>query len=263
MSDHLIIETPEQISLEFPLAGIGSRFLALSIDTLIQLGAMVVLVALGMYLVFPGVVSSHHTGLWKAAALLLMFFVIEFGYFAFFEAVWNGQTPGKRTINLRVITDSGQPITAYDSVARNLLRIVDSIPGIYAVGIITVLLSSQSRRLGDYVAGTVVVREVPLAKAEASAAWQPAQPAQKDKKDERETPLSGCDISRLSAGKFQLIEAFLARREQLPANLRRSMAREITARVAPELGIPVELQQNADTLLQTLATEYRNRARFR
>ena len=87
---------------------------------------------------------------------------MQFGYFAMFEAFWNGQTPGKRWTHLRVIKDSGRPINAYDAILRNLLRIVDNLPTLYAIGIVTMLISKENKRVGDYAAGTVVVHEKPL-----------------------------------------------------------------------------------------------------
>src|ERR1700685_399239 len=104
--DKLTIETPEQTLLEFPLAGIGSRFLAVALDTLLQVAAYMVL---GL---IAGLVNA--IGLrfplgkqWGIAILIFLWFTIQFGYYGFFEAIWNGQTPGKRWTHLRVIQDSG------------------------------------------------------------------------------------------------------------------------------------------------------------
>jgi len=249
--DELIVETPEQIPLEFPLAGIGSRFLALALDTLIQaLAGVVLAVAAG----FTGVARtvSEARGAWATAILVLLAFLVEFGYFAVFEALWNGQTPGKRWMHLRVIEDSGQPITAYEAVARNLLRIVDSIPLLYGVAIITALLSSHSKRLGDYVAGTVVVREGVNAAA-AGTGWDlTASPA-----------ASRHSVARLLPDEFQLIEAFLLRRSQLASPVRVETARRIIQRFAARLEISTEDQRNPEALLEALATAYRSQARFR
>src|SRR5690242_5346487 len=110
MGDHLTIETPEQVTLEFPLAGVGSRFLALALDTLIQfgLGALLGILAIVVYWgVLGGAVRARP---WVLAAFVILAFLFQFGYFAFFEAIWNGQTPGKRRLHLRVIRDSGRPI---------------------------------------------------------------------------------------------------------------------------------------------------------
>src|SRR5208337_2100683 len=120
--DNLVIDTPEQIPLEFPLAGIGSRFLALAVDSLIQFAAGAVLGVIVLLLATLGPKMPIH-GAWTLALVVFLGFLLQFGYFAFFEAIWNGQTPGKRLTNLRVIQDSGRPITVYEAVARNFLRI--------------------------------------------------------------------------------------------------------------------------------------------
>ena len=249
--DKLTIETPEQIPLEFPLAGIGSRFLAAAVDFLIQFVVGMALLVSGMLLVnaFPALARE---GVWLAAIGVLAYFTLQFGYFAGFEAWWNGQTPGKRNVHLRVIKDSGRPITVYDSVARNLLRIVDSLPGFYGIAIVTMLFSSQNKRLGDYVAGTVVVHEQPLAD-KAKVSWTFAEGG---------AP-SGYDISHLSPEEFQLLETFLLRREQLALEVRNSMARQIVLRVSAKLKIPGAEGQGPEALLEKLANEYRNSVRFR
>ncbi len=90
-------------------------------------------------------------------------FLIFAGYFILFEWLWNGQTPGKRLLKLRVIREDGRPITLWEAMARNLLRIFDAIPGfvlpVYSIGLISIFLSRRDQRIGDMFAGTVVVRE--------------------------------------------------------------------------------------------------------
>jgi uncharacterized RDD family membrane protein YckC len=155
--DKLIIETPEQTVLEFPLAGIGSRALALAIDTLLQIAVLAVLGLIAGIISYEGVLPRLGKQ-YVFAVLIFLAFLSQFGYFAFFEVIWNGRTPGKRWIHLRVITDSGRPLGAQGAILRNLMRIVDSLPSIYAVGIITSLISPQNKRVGDYLAGTVVIQ---------------------------------------------------------------------------------------------------------
>jgi len=248
--DNLVIDTPEQIPLEFPLAGIGSRFLALALDTLIQTAAGVALVVIAFTIGVRGHRMPTH-GAWALALLVLLWFLLQFGYFALFEAIWNGQTPGKRLTHLRVIQDSGRPITVYEAVARNLLRIVDSVPGLYGVAIISALLSAKSKRLGDYAAGTVVVHEKP-AVLETGVRWDlPSSPAS-----------SRYDVSRLRPEEFQLIEAFLLRRNQLAADVRAGTAWKIIERLSTRLELSPEDLRNHEALLETLATAYRTRARY-
>jgi uncharacterized RDD family membrane protein YckC len=100
---------------------------------------------------------------WTLALMIIILFLIFTGYFIFFEWLWNGQTPGKRLLKLRVIREDGRPITLWEAIARNLLRIFDAIPGfffpVYSLGLISIFLSSRDQRFGDMFAGTVVIRE--------------------------------------------------------------------------------------------------------
>ncbi len=252
--DKLTIDTPEQMSLDYPLAGIGSRFLALAYDTLIQFVAMAGLGIMALVVTSFAGLFSGSGGLWTVAILLLAWFLIQFGYFAIFESIWNGQTPGKRHVQLRVIKDDGRPITTYDAVARNLLRIVDYLPGIYGVGILSVLLSSKNKRLGDYVAGTVVVHEKELAGI--GPPWASPEPAAAE---------SGpvYDVARLSAGELQLVETFLERRNSLEEPLRRQSAFQIATRIASTLGLPEEERRGAgEPFLEAVQRQYRNSARY-
>jgi uncharacterized RDD family membrane protein YckC len=248
--DTLIIETPEQIPLEFPLAGIGSRFLALALDTALQIIAWAIL---GGSAYAVGLRGLHQPvrGVWMTALIVLLMFLLQSGYFAMFEAIWNGQTPGKRLMNLRVIEESGRPITVYEAVARNLLRVIDSIPVLYGVAIISALFSAKSKRLGDYVAGTVVVHEkAPL--LDGGLRWE--SPARSGG--------ARFDVSRLTPGEFQLVEAFLLRRKELAETVRRDAARKIVRRLAGRLDLTAQDEREPEKLLETLALAYRARARY-
>lgn len=167
----LIIETPERVPLAFGLASIGNRFLAVAIDHFIQYvtifivgWAFVSATGIGDKAAAP-IVQSFYDELpkWMIAVLIIVLFLIFAGYFVFFEWIWNGQTPGKKLMKLRVIREDGRPITFWEALARNLLRIFDTIPGfvipIYSVGLIAVFMSRRDQRIGDLFAGTVVVRE--------------------------------------------------------------------------------------------------------
>ncbi len=155
------VETPEQIQLEFALAGIGSRCLALLLDYLIQAGVSVVLLV-----VVVVTLAANFRIPWVGAVVIGAFFLLQFGYFIGFEIFWNGQTPGKRWIGLRAIKDSGRPLSAGETIGRNLLRIVDQLPGMYGVGLIAMIFSKSNKRLGDMVAGSVVIREAAVGEAQ-------------------------------------------------------------------------------------------------
>jgi uncharacterized RDD family membrane protein YckC len=247
--EKLIIETPEQTSIEFPLAGIGSRFLAVLIDSLFQFGAIVALVLIVVSIAaaigISGAGRSNAAGVWITAIAILVYFVLMYGYFILFEAIWNGQTPGKRITHLRVIKDSGQPITAIDSVARNLMRIIDQLPFAYGIGVLCASISSQSKRLGDYVAGTVVVHEKPLEAV--TMQWDTgAQPA-----------LHRYGASRLTPEEFALVETFLSRRAALDAGVRYETATGILRRIEVKLTLPAE-KPSAEKILEELSHERRS-----
>jgi len=262
--DKLTIETPEQTSLEFPLAGVGSRCMAMVLDTLIQVGVILVLVI--VMLVLQTQLADNATGmgaggLWVQAIAYLILFALYYGYFAFFEAIWNGQTPGKRVAHLRVIQESGRPLQVWQAIARNIMRIVDQLPGFYAVGMTSALISKQNRRLGDFVAKTVVVHERPLSKISVGWATAPGGVSSAQSRSttypnansgENSTSLAGAMLppnpssagssSILGAGRLgpeevRLIEAFLERRDSLDWDVRQKMSRQITARVSERLGI--------------------------
>jgi uncharacterized RDD family membrane protein YckC len=139
------VETPEGISLELPVAGPVARFYAFWIDLLLR-GA--VYFALGQ--------SLPQLGEFGVGLLLVSMFFIEWLYAVPFEVLWNGQTPGKRVVGLRVLMENGVPVGWGASVLRNLLRAVDFLPGLYGFGLISMLADRRFRRLGDMAAGTVV-----------------------------------------------------------------------------------------------------------
>ena len=220
--DKLTIETPEQIPLEFPLAGIGSRFLAIALDTLIQALGFLLILFIAATLLPTAARFTPRALTWAAAIFLLCGFVLYSGYYALFEIFWNGQTPGKRLVRLRVISDSGRPVTVYEAVVRNLLRIIDQLPGLYVVGIISVFLTARNKRLGDIVAGTVVVHERTMQESQPDFAAAAST-----------APFPGLQIT---AEELELIERFLQRRYDLSPEVRRQSAEQIAARLSARLG---------------------------
>jgi uncharacterized RDD family membrane protein YckC len=253
--EKLNIDTPEQVALEFSLASIGSRFLALALDTLIQgVGAVILLglaiFAVGFFAAAAGVGLPAQPGPWIMGALILGWFVLYAGYFAIFEAVWNGQTPGKRVVGLRVIHASGRPISVFEAVLRNVVRIADQMPGIYAVGIIAVFVTERSQRLGDLAAATVVVHEQPV-EASTPAALATGRPA-------AAAPHYGA--ARLSSEEIGLIELFFRRRGELDGVARVRMAGQIADRVRERLGITSTIQN--EQLLEEVLAEHRTLSRY-
>src|SRR5579864_2364355 len=178
-ADYAVL-TPERVSLEYGIAGIGSRAGAAIIDTLLQAVALLVLAAAGLG---AAAAMSIATGRFAVIILLALMavggFVVTSGYFLIFEIVWNGQTPGKRVLGVRVIRESGYPLRPVDSVIRNLVRIADWIPFFYGIGVLVMLFNKRSKRLGDFAAGTIVVRESAPRTLSTVAALAPETDAQR------------------------------------------------------------------------------------
>src|SRR5687768_12546517 len=146
----LIIETPERVPLHFALASIGNRFLACAIDHAIQTLALILILLTGLVLSNVEAIQQTFTSApkWVGAVMILLLFLTFSSYFAFFEWLWSGQTPGKRWMKLRVIREDGRPITFWEAAVRNLLRVLDMFPPpFYSIGLISVF-RSEERRVG-------------------------------------------------------------------------------------------------------------------
>lgn len=167
IDDGYNLRTPEQIDLAYDLAGLGSRFLALLIDVVIQgVLTMAIVFAFGLGSALFARLAREWLGstttlatMIALSAMILLMFLVTWGYYVVFELVWNGQTPGKRVAGIRVLTMRGEPVTLVHTLVRNLLRIVDFLPTSYMIGAVCILMTRRSQRLGDLAAGTVVVRE--------------------------------------------------------------------------------------------------------
>src|SRR3954469_23078018 len=160
LSQTIDVETPELVVFSYTIAGVGSRALAAGIDSLICI-ATIVLIMIGL------AVSSTRRGVgatpgvfdaWAAAVFVLAIFCVIWGYYVLFEGLADGQTPGKRLLRLRVVRDGGYSVTFGASAVRNLVRLLDAQPGIfYFVGIVSAVVTKSGKRVGDLIAGTVVV----------------------------------------------------------------------------------------------------------
>ncbi len=247
-TEKLTIETPEQTSLDFAIAGIGSRFLALALDTLIQILVGFIVGVGGTMAIGALAAVLPKSAIWGFALLVIFFFLLYFGYFSFFEIIWNGQTPGKRKAGIRVIKDSGRPLTAAESIARNLMRIVDWLPGFYAIGIASALLTKENKRLGDLVAGSLVVRESSF--SDLKPVWQTAQAP-------TSPVLAPLGADKLTLEESALIDSFLTRRSELDFAVRVRMADQIFQRLKPKLVLPADSTLSAEGILERLAYERR------
>jgi uncharacterized membrane protein SpoIIM required for sporulation/uncharacterized RDD family membrane protein YckC len=210
------IETPEHVAVGYRLADLGSRFTALVLD-----GLLLLVLLLAFWLGIPflvgqvGPLPAMVAG-WGMGALVLIGFVLTWGYFVFFEAFRGGQTPGKRAIGIRVVHDGGYPLTLRGAAIRNLLRVVDSQPAFsWLIGGGVMLLHPSTKRLGDLAAGTIVVRE-------RSILYLPEELT-------ASAPTFGAP--RLRDDEFAALSTFVARQDALHAEVRTSIAGRIAKRL--------------------------------
>ena len=238
--EQLIIDTPEQIALEYPLASAGSRFLALGLDTLLQLAGFALLGLIAMLVAAADAGTGRPFGPWALAVLLLAAFALYYGYFAVFEALWAGQTPGKRVVGIRVIGVSGRPLSPFEAILRSLVRIVDQMPGFYAVGVLSIFFTSRNQRLGDLAAGTVVVHETLVERPHVP---QPAEARTRHA------------AARLTPAELALVERFLQRRQGLDSLVRLATARQILARFRDRLELPADRPVDEERILEDLVEQ--------
>lgn len=256
VADKLTIETPEQTALDFAVAGIGSRFLALAVDVLIQFFVGLAVGVTGAFAIGGIAVVAPKAGMWSFAILMFFYFFLYFGYYALFEILWNGQTPGKRRAGIRVIKDSGRPLTPAESIGRNLMRIVDWLPFFYAIGITCAFLTKGNKRLGDLVVGSIVVREASL--RDLKPTWQTTSSAS--------APLPSSvgpfGAKHLSPEETALVESFLNRRSALAVDVRSRMAEAIFRRIKPKLTLPSDPSLSTEKILEVVAYERRSTSAY-
>jgi uncharacterized RDD family membrane protein YckC len=257
MIERHAIETPENVAFDYQVAGIGSRFLAALVDSLI-LGAVYVfllivallLLAFSPRLNLPLEIVRQLSNI-LTAALLIAAFLILFGYYIVCEIVTGGQSPGKELVGLRVIKENGYPLSPLDSIIRNLVRVIDFFPFAYGFGIITMFFNARSKRLGDFAAGTLVVRvgqQVKLSELTTSKAVVDTAP---------EWP----GIEQLTEAEIELIESFLQRRSKLdkPEALGAQIARRIQSRIHTSQVDEYAAAHSAQFFLEQVVAAYRAR----
>lgn len=251
-----------------PLAGIGSRFVAMLVDMLLW-GAGLAVLALLVWILQPALQAfSRLSYQWVVALVTLAVFLLNWGYFTLFEAFWNGQTPGKRAARIRVIEQTGRPIGLLESMARNLVRYIDQIPFFYAVGAVSVFATRQHQRLGDLAAGTLVVRDCAPVGTSFEAANKrtfslqisphvspvPEVPAQLN--------LAAAHLAKLSAADLAVLQGFLARRLEMPDDPREELASRLASAIRAKSGLEPPTGISVETFLEAVAHDLRDVARF-
>jgi len=261
----LVIETPERVPLHFALASIGNRFIACAIDHTIQIVGLIAIVI--VFLIISDAADVGHrlanAPKWVIALLVILQFLIINGYFAIFEWVWSGQTPGKRWLRLRVIREDGRPISFYEAMIRNLLRLIDFIvPPFYSIGLVSVFATERDQRVGDLVAGTVVVRE---REAEAPAFAEVfASPVSDPALRRTHKPVQfAADVSKLTEQEISVVESFLRRRWELRDYPRQWMAWRVSMPILFKLRPQYDLATfTYEGFLEELLHRYREKHRF-
>src|SRR5580692_10623923 len=289
-SDQLSIETPELVAIEMPLAGIGSRFIALLVDTLIWAAGLFML-GLLFWAVQPAVEAfSQLSYQWAFAIVTFVIFLLHWGYFALFEAFSNGRTPGKRVAKIRVIHQSGRGINFVESLARNLVRYVDSLPSFYAVGVVVIFLSRRNQRLGDMVAGTLVVRDrevdsphwgesasrtftAPTLIAASpptptGPSWTGSDSHSRPQADSWDRPphlrvvLPATALAKLSGSDLEVLESFFGRRLDMDLATRAALAGRIASALCAKSGLAIPQDTSVETFLEAVAHQFREQARM-
>lgn len=267
----LIIETPERVPLAFALASIGNRFLAVAIDHFIQYFSGIVLVWTAFALTgasFSDAPSQFFDDMpkWTIAVLIVALFLLFAGYFVVFEWLWNGQTPGKRLLKLRVIREDGRPITLWEAIARNLLRIFDAVPGfvvpVYSIGLISIFASRRDQRVGDVFAGTVVVRE----RADEAPTFKEtfSNPISDAALRRVQKPVAfRADVNLLNENEIEVAESFLRRRWDLTERQRIWMAWRVALPIMYKIKPDYDLEHfTYEGFLEEIVHRFHERRRF-
>lgn len=211
-----MLTTPEGVTIDLVLAGLGSRFAAALIDFGIRTALIVAISILG------GLTGEVRGG-WAVAFATIFIFFITFGYDLLFEVLASGRTLGKRWTGIRVVDRNGGPVRFVASAVRNLLRIIDILPGFYLVGTIVLLVSKRNQRLGDLAAGTLVIRERRTARP---SALMPTMVVE---------GVELWDVASVTPDEVAMIRRFLERRSELLPAARTRLADDLAVRLRPKV----------------------------
>lgn len=217
LEDRLSIDTPEGVSIEVTLAGLGSRFGAAALDIVIQ-GALLLAATLALGL--AGSAVSGDLGMFLMGIGTLVVAGVILGYYIVFEVLNGGRTPGKAAFGIRVASTDGTPLSLGAVTLRTLMRLIDFLPAAYAIGAISIAVNARNQRLGDLVANTVVIRDRKPAQTEAVASAGDAE---------------GWDVATVSSQEVELVRRFVERRPELSPDARAQLAGELAGRLRPKV----------------------------
>ncbi len=246
MDDSLRLETPEQIEINYDIARLGSRFIAALWDTLALVALQIMLFLAGLLVVRLLDAGGAFVGEAWIAVLILLSFILFWGYYVLFEVIWSGQTPGKRLAGIRTVRANGYPIGFVESAIRNVVRIIDFLPGNYGIGTVVMFVDRRSRRLGDFAAGTIVVHD------RAALSLQKLRtPVAVDSRF-LEPPLP--NLHRLSLEEVEAARTFLQRRGAL-INAD-ALAAQLAGRFRQQLELPEGVAYGNLELVQRVVAQY-------
>lgn len=255
--NRVTFQTPESVELEFTLAGIGNRALALIIDYLLLGLSLFLFFTVWAFLSvqlfdFIGDIftNSRNLGLWLVAIFLFTTFAIYAGYFVLFETLWRGQTPGKRFAKIRVVRDDGRPVGLQQAALRGLLRPFDES---LFIGAFLIMFTRREKRLGDLAAGTIVIQaQAPTASATLKISEQA--------RSLYEYLLQIADLSPLLPDDFAIIREYLHRRSAMASKARTALALQLTQQVQAIIDLE-KLPENVspDVFLEAIYLAYQQR----
>lgn len=239
--DHLDIKTPEFVSIQFQIAGLGSRSAAFIIDQLLLMVVNILSIIILLF-VMDGLSSFSFFMMENTlpiAITIIVLFIVNWGYFFAFEFFSGGRTLGKKLVGIRVIQENGHSITLLSSFIRNFIRMIDSLPTAYFLGIIMIFFHSKHKRLGDIVAGTIVVHE--------------RKPKPKPKRKKKQTPLEeeiynrgvskedltidDWTLKSLGKKEWKLVSTYANRFQQIPLEERNQLTEQIAEILLPKIGL--------------------------
>ncbi|MBS4203396.1 RDD family protein [Lederbergia citrea] len=251
------IKTPEFVSLQFQVAGLGSRTAAYIIDQLILI-VMNTLILIVLFFILIGRPTTQFltevTSLTIGITIIVLF-IINWGYFFAFEYFSGGRTIGKKMIGIRVIQDNGHSITLLSSFIRNLLRIIDSLPAGYFVGMMMIFFHSQHKRVGDFVAGTIVVHERKEKKNNKSSALEKEIERREISKDD--FIIESWTLQSLERKDWNLVNTYSQRFMQLPLPERKQLTKNVADIMLPKIGLETADKDDYD-IENTLLVLYLN-----
>jgi uncharacterized membrane protein SpoIIM required for sporulation/uncharacterized RDD family membrane protein YckC len=246
LRQHHGVETPEHVDVHFELAGVGSRIAAALLDLTLQVIGLFALWLLAAAVTGFLVTSSRMARSWISAVMILLTFCFAWGYFALFEALNGGRTPGKQALGIRVVMDTGRAITPIAAVVRNLVRLIDCyFPLGFLPALVSMFLHPSNKRLGDTAAGTIVVRDHPTD-------WTLGAPVAEEAAEPLET-----GPPELSEDEFRLLDRFLARLNDLTPEVQRRLTGDLVRRFEPR--IPRRTANPQEYLVAVFVEEQRKR----